>query len=239
MLLSKEFFELNLRFASKVADVTGQPFTAALLNYSHLYLAFGLGRDFNSENSTWQAYLHELVQETDPAAFTHRFYLERIAERASEAPEHSFGCFSYALWSNNRVRLHFRNVTNERGSLGKKQMPKRLAELKAMFEHLRRQVPVSSTVVGGSWLYNIEPYRRLFPDSYLQSATVATDEHKFLALWGQFLRFDGSIRRSLADVFLDQIEKQGTLEGLKSCFPYPVLRLEAPLEDFCSYYAIR
>jgi hypothetical protein len=113
-----------------------------------------------------------------------------------------------------------------------------MAELKAMFKHLKEVVSDTSPVVGGSWLYNIEAYRRLFPISYLETAQVGEDEYQFLALWGQFLLADGNVHQRLAQPFLESIKKQTTLQGLRDSFPYQVLRLEAPIVDFYSYYGI-
>ena len=53
----KGFFDLNLRFAQKVAELSGQPFEIALLHDTNLYIRFGLGRDFDATNSSWQEYL--------------------------------------------------------------------------------------------------------------------------------------------------------------------------------------
>lgn len=33
----KQFFEINLRFAQRVADVSGRPIESALLHYTNLY----------------------------------------------------------------------------------------------------------------------------------------------------------------------------------------------------------
>lgn len=238
MLFSKDFFELNLRFARQVSDVTRQSVQKSLLEYTHLYLAFELGRDFDPENPIWQDSLDQVADSADQADRTYRFYLERMAKQPKQQPDHSFGCFSYALWEGSRVRLHFRNAKNERGVLQKEKAPERVGELREMFQHLKGTVPITSTVIGGSWLYNIEAYRRLFPASYLESAQSGHNECQFISLWGQFLFYDGNVRPHLAELFLEGIEKQKTLEGLKACFPYPVLRLQSSIEDFYAFYGI-
>lgn len=238
MLFSKDFLDLNLKFARKVSDVTGRGFHQSLLQYTHLYLAFGLSRDFAPGNFVWQTYLQQIQDEPDQAEYTHQFYLRQKATQAEQHPINEFGCFSYALWDDNRVRLHFHNATNERGILQKQKVSERIAELKAMFQHLKAVIPVTSTVVGGSWLYNIPAYCRLFPIDYLRSAQADDDEYQFMALWGQFLHHDGNVRQYLAQSFLERIEKQNTLDGLKACFPYSVLRLESPILDFYVWYGI-
>lgn len=239
MQFSRDFFDLNLRFAQKVSDVAGQSFQRSLLEYTHLYLAFGLGRDFDPENAAWQKYLHQIPRSGGQlSATTHRFYLERIAEHPKPEPEHPFGCFSYTLWDKDRVRVHFRNATMASGVLQKEKVPERISELKEMFRHLKKVVPANSMVIGGSWLYNIGAYRRLFPMTYLDSAQPSLEDYQFIALWGQFLFSDGSVRPCLAEAFLERMERQKTLEGLKSCFPYQVLRLQSSIQDFYTCYGI-
>jgi hypothetical protein len=39
----RRFFEINLRFAQKVAEVAEPPLDSALLHYTNLYIRFGLG----------------------------------------------------------------------------------------------------------------------------------------------------------------------------------------------------
>ena len=232
MSMSREFFDLNLAFARKISDVTGQAFSQVLLKYTHLYLAFGLGRDFDPGHPTWQAYLDGLSHDGGGGEYSHHFYLSQKTQQPKPEPVNALGCFSYALWEGNRVRLHFRNATNEAGALQKQNVSARIAELRGMFTHLHQTVPVTSGVVGGSWLYNIEAYRRLFPRSYLASARLVEDEFQFIALWGQFLCYDGSLRQPLARRFLEGIEDQTTLAGVTAQFPYQVLRLESPVQDF-------
>jgi hypothetical protein len=238
MLFSKDFLDLNLKFARRVSEVIGQNFRESLLEYTHLYLAFGLGRDFDPLNPIWRSYLHQLKNELDEVEYTHRFYLEQKAKQTGQKPENQFGCFSYALWDDNRVRLHFHNATKESGILQKQKAPERVAELKAMFESLKKIVPITSTVVGGSWLYNIEAYRRLFPIRFLNTAQVGDDDYQFIALWGQFLLHDGNVFQPQTQLFLERIEKQSTLHDLKACFPYQVLRLESPITDFYVCYGM-
>jgi hypothetical protein len=117
MLFSKKFFDLNLRFAGRVSEVTGHSLQRSLLEHTHLYLAFELGRDFDPSNEIWQDFLCRALAGDDRAKYTHHFYSERIAKQPGQPPEPSFGCFSYALWEGNRVRLHFRNAKNEDNAL--------------------------------------------------------------------------------------------------------------------------
>jgi hypothetical protein len=57
VMYAKAFFDLQLRFADRVATLSGLPLSRVLLEYTNLYIRFGLGRAFNASDQTWQAYL--------------------------------------------------------------------------------------------------------------------------------------------------------------------------------------
>ena len=42
-------------------------------------------------------------------------------------------------------------------------------ELARLFAHVAKASPPDATIRGGSWLYHLETYRRLFPPAYVAS----------------------------------------------------------------------
>jgi hypothetical protein len=232
------FFDLSWRYALRIRQATGLPLAQALLNYTHLYLAFGLERTFDPEAAPWVEFLDGLALAADPVGWIEQNYLQLTGGLPPAPPQDAFGLFSYALWEGVRVRLHFRSDPNGPSPLGWTQMAERLDELAALFAHLRAHVAEARSVVGGSWLYNIEAYRRLFPPGYLATAQPEETEAQFIALWGQFLDHERRVKPEMARRFLDTIACQGTLEGLLNAFPYPVLRLESPIEEFYRFYRV-
>src|SRR3954470_6741125 len=193
MILPKEFFELNFQFAQRIADVTGLDLATSLLLYTHLYMRFGLGRSFDPENPVWQTYIAGLGETDDPGTWTYQMYLQQAQ---TDSPVDSpFGCFSYAVWSDNRIRIHFHNADKApQRPLSKERMSVRLAELEQMFTEICHKVPEATNVVGGSWLYSMESYRRLFPPAFLNTAYVGENDVQFMAQWGQFLGWDGQVK---------------------------------------------
>ncbi|HEY1608542.1 MAG TPA: hypothetical protein VGG24_04705, partial [Paraburkholderia sp.] len=177
VMYGKDFFALQVHFAEVAARVTGAPVDRALLDYTNLYVRFGLGRVFDPTHPGWRDYVNGLARAADPAEWTFRFYLSH-ASRAAHVPTHSatatFGCFSFAMEDAERVRLHFENVDPVSASpLSVERLPLRLRELRSLFEHVRRNHAEATQVVGTSWLHNLRAYRRCFPDEYGASATVA------------------------------------------------------------------
>jgi hypothetical protein len=158
------------------------------------------------------------------------------------APPHvvaSFGCFSYARLTDDRIRLHFQNAeTDETSPLSIGRRDRRLAELAALFTHIKATRGSAARVVGASWLYNIEAYRRLFPAAYLSTAHPIARRFRHMPLWGQFVNRHGEIKVDLAREFRERLRRQTALDGLEQCFPYQVLSLEAAAGDFYEFYGV-
>ncbi len=171
--------------------------------------------------------------------WTYRFYIQRLAIAPKLPPAVEFGCFSYVEWAGGRIRIHFRNNDPLGASpLSRERISARQAELKAMFAYIRRHAAAPLTVVGGSWLYAIEAYRRLFPLAFLTNAIDREVEPQFMAQWGQFLDYRGKVKPALAFQFLENLELQTSLDGVLACFPYPVLHLECPITEFYTFFMI-
>ena len=77
VMYAKAFFDLQLQFAHRVTALSDLPLPRALLEYTNLYIRFGLGRDFDPAHPTWREYLAGLQDTNDPREWTYRFYLTR------------------------------------------------------------------------------------------------------------------------------------------------------------------
>lgn len=237
MIYEKEFFDFQLEFVDKVKQLSGLPSARVLLEYTNLYIRFGLGRDFNPEHPVWQTYLCGLQHTNDVREWTYRFYLMR-AEAMIEPPVAAkFGCFSYALLCNDRIRLHFQNAqTGQHSSLAIECFVQRQTELTALFKHVKSTQHVRTQVIGVSWLYNLPSYRRLFPASYVSTARVNNALFHSMTRWGQFLDRNGRIKESMARPFLKRLGQQSSMLHLHECFPFQVLCVESPVQEFYNFY---
>ncbi len=204
--LSPGFFDVQLRFAGRVAQVSSYTLEEAILNFTNIYPQC-LGRSFDTAHPAWQAYLEGLRQAPDPAVWTHAFYESQ--REATAAP--SGRCFQHTYLPDEHViRLHFTNRdTSSYGPLSQQRRRARLLELKALFaEDHSTDIRMPGWSDGRSWLYNLDAYRRLFPPQYAHLAMeIADGEFQFLSLWGQFLQRDGQVRPSLVDPFLSACQK--------------------------------
>jgi len=236
---AKAFFDLQFQFAQTVTRLSGLPLARVLFEYTNFYIRFGLGRAFDPTHPTWQEYLAGLQDTDDSREWTYRFYLTRPHPMVPPDAVAAFGCFSYTRLSNDRIRLHFHNAEAAgRSPLGIERRGQRLADLAALFEHVKRTVRQPVQVVGRSWLYNLDAYRRLFPVSYLATPHVIDHRFQHMPLWGQFVDRHGEIKESMTRQLLERLERQSNLDGLDQCFPFQVLALEASVLDFYEFYGV-
>lgn len=235
MELTKDFFQLQLSFAEKVAQVTQVPLEETLLAYTTLYLSFELGRSFDPAHPLWQAYLQGLKHTPDRASWTYMWYQRQRTVFIADF----YGCFYYSYLADEQtIRIHFINrETAGQSALSQARRAVRVQELARMFLAIQATLPEARMVRGGSWLYNIDAYRRLFPPEYVCTAQPIGDEFPFLALWGQFLTRHGHLREPGTASFLACLQQQTTLAGLAQCFPYQVLRPTCAIDHFYRCYA--
>lgn len=239
MTYAKAFFDLQLRFAETVSSLAGLPLAQTVLAYTNFYIRFGLGRDVDPARAGWREYLAGLQSANDRGEWTYRCYVTRPPGMDSPPVVATFGCFAYAWLDDDRIRLHFRNAEpHGRSPLGIERQGQRRADLAALFEHARRNRQQPRSVVGASWLYNLEAYRRLFPPAYLTTAHVIHGRFQHMPLWGQFLDRRGELKEPSARRLLERLGRQTSLDTLDECFPLQVLRLEAPVREFYDFYGV-
>ena len=219
--------------------LSGLPLARALLEYTNLYVRFGLGRAFDPAHPTWREYLAGLRNTNDSREWTYHFYSKRPELVAPPNLVATSGCFAYARLSEDHLRLHFHNAEPDgRSPLAIDRLDQRRADLAALFAHVRRTEREPLRVVGASWLYHLEAYRRLFPGSYLATARALGHRFQHMPLWGQFLDRHGAIREERTREFQERLERQSSVEGLDQCFPLPVIRVEASVREFYDFYGI-
>jgi hypothetical protein len=234
MELAKDFFQLQLSFAEKVAQVTQLALEETLLTYTTFYLSFELDRSFDPAHPIWQTYLERLKHTDDRAHLTYTVYQQQRTAFTADC----YGCFYCGyLPYEQAIRIHFINrETAEHSALSRARQVIRVQELARMFRAIQATLPQAKAVRGGSWLYHLDGYKRLFPPEYVRTAQAVDDEFQFMALWGQFLTRHGRLREPEATAFLGCLQQQTTLAGLKHCFPLQVLRPACSIDHFYRSY---
>lgn len=237
MTYAKDFFDLQLQFARRLAEIGAMPLEMALLDYTNLYVRFVGDRRFDRVNSIWLAYLAGLGSEVDLGDWTYRFYVARPNRAHPESVIATFGCFSYAMGEPGQIPLHFQNADGDkRGPLSMDRWAARVSELTSLVGHIRSMHGEAvKEVAGVSWLYNLTAYRRLFPASYVASAAVAENKFRNMPLWGQFLNRYSGVRKGAVTVFARRLSGRTNINELGQCFPLQPLAVSAPIEAFFEF----
>jgi hypothetical protein len=138
---SLPFFELQLIFAQKIADVSHQSFDQVLLHFTALYRILGFGRNLAPTHPIWQKYLQGLQHTSEKANYTHQFYLQRYPDMPKFTDKEHWGCFTYEYHPETQtIHPHFSNQdTSVYGPLSHHRSDIRTAELKAMFQQIKQR----------------------------------------------------------------------------------------------------
>jgi hypothetical protein len=222
-LFSVEFFDLQLRFAARVAELSGLPFTETVGSHTNVYVRLGMGPQLDTTNPEWLQYLSVLDTAHDPAASTHELHRKRAHLPSGPVAAASVGCFSYAYVGPDSVRLHFHAASHSSDSpLSLANARLRRWEIRTLLSQVA-SLNSDLLVVGASWLYNLRSYRRLFPEPYLAGLSPLQHPYQRMPLWGQFLNRDRSVRAEAAHRFRSSVADATSLVELAACFPLQVL----------------
>jgi len=173
----------------------------------------------------------------DARAWTRDFHARRTATVGPPNLVATFGCFSYADLDGECLRLHFHDAETDGASpLAKDRQDARRAELAALFAHVRRTRHGPRRVIGRSWLYNLEAYRRLFPAPYLATAHPLANSFRYMPLWGQFATRAGGIREAAAQELRERLARWSAGGNLAACFPLQALAVEASVTEFYRFH---
>jgi len=238
-----EFLRIQVTFAQRMAAISGQALSDSVLHNTALYRILGLDWSLDPSHPVWRQFVGELREDGTGFDAAYRVYVERYATGAIPDYDTSrphWGCFSYEYHPDAQVvRLHFSNRdTSGAGPLSSQRQETRVAELRTMFDCIRREQPDAQVVKGGSWLYNRREYQRLFPTQYALSAQVDHPHLIARGLWGQFLRHGNRMNDDVVALFLDRLAELHDATAYAVCFPYQNLLTEAPISSFYTFYGI-
>jgi len=236
------FFGLQLKFAERMGEALGLSFSEAAVRYTNLHRRLGLGRpDRPAPANKWSGY-GERLDQLERSAQRLDFIVEAVGDAPAEAPPEPqirFGCFAFEPPDGDgRVRFHFHNADTEGdvGPLSRTKIDRRRGELRALFAHLHEAYPSARTVQGGSWLYNLAAYRRLFPPIYAESGTpMERPRLTGSSTWGQLLRHDDTVNPTVERAFLAGLDRLQP-HAPWTVFPMRALSTRAPLEAFMDFY---
>jgi hypothetical protein len=241
--LAHDFLDLQLRFAEALAGRTGRALGETVALYTNFHRRFGLGLVTGlPDTPEWAAYADRLAglrHHDDRLDWTLEFY-DRSPPETPPPGRHTFGCFACDPPEAGQVRIHFANRDADGTSpLAAAKLALRQGELRSMFDFVRVAYPDAASVRGGSWLYNLDAYRRLFPPDYAASRRMPERPLSFqgYSSWGQFLDHRGAVRAAPTRQFLAGLADLDP-GRIGAAFPLPALEVTAPIESFYDCYGI-
>ena len=240
------YFEVQLRLARRMAELTGQPLGEMVLNHTNIHRRLGLGvwRDGPPADG-WASYAAKLEALGDLAAqvaSTIEAYRDAPPEVSPHPGQFGFGCFAHEPPAEDGVvRIHFNNLDtdSEGGPLARGKIGRRQDELTRLFAHVAETCPPDTPIRGGSWLYHVEAYRRLFPPAYVASRGPYTRPIRLrgTATWGQVIDSHERIRPEVCETVVANLADLDPAAPWR-IFPFQMLAVEAPLSVFLAFYGL-
>jgi len=250
--LPLNYFSLQLEYAKKAVRISEISLEQALMEFTSFWRRIHDPRllkinkmewSFDPKTSQWRE-LRDRINNNEPAdIIAYELYLRN--DNNTGTGKQCFGCFGYDFISQvdddcRVIKIHFKNRDNSgEGPLSKERQSARLQDLKRMFEFIRENHPEAKVVIGGSWLYNLRSYQRLFPKAFISNMKI--EEIPFprtSGIWGQFLNSNGQVNEKIKCSFLYKVYNATSSEKLLGCFEFKVLFARTGIENFYSHLAI-
>ncbi|MBL8770892.1 MAG: hypothetical protein JNK30_05875 [Phenylobacterium sp.] len=240
------YVEVQLRLANRMAELTGAPLGETALTHTNLHRRLGLGLWREGPPAAgWAPYAEALEAAPDLAAqlaLTREAFIAASDEVLPHPGQSGFGSFAHdPATDDGVVRIHFHNLDtdDDGGPLVAAKVPRRRAELRALVANVRRVHPQATQIRGGSWLYNLEAYRRLFPPDYVASRAPHAPPIglRGTATWGQVIDSRERIRPDVRDAVVASLPAMDP-EAPWEVFPYRMLAVSAPIESFVRFYGL-
>ncbi len=231
---------LQLSLVETLAAREGLDIVQGLTQFTSLRRRLGLAQD----TTAWAELCRTVASQAPETA--RRTLGEMAARQFLMGPPDDaelFGCFHYNEPNDNgEVRIHFAVNAHGKEEVGSplalEHLATRQRELAEMFRHIRNHHPRAGTLLGSSWLYNLESYRRLFPPAYGASARIRKPLPRMVGLssWGQFFTHDGHLKPELVELYTARLDAI-RLSDIWQLMPLPVMTATVPLQVMYRHYA--
>jgi len=236
----KELINLIIQYAKKKSQISQLELIEAIRNFTPIYYLIGnYDWEFKEDSIYWQEFLQRYENGEDLVELVYDMYIKNCKEFSNYK---WFGCFRYSFVEdkdgNGTVKLHFLNDrTSKEGPLASSQKENRLRELKDLFEDVKKNHPNAKYVQGGSWLYNLEAYRRLFPKEYFVDIESISPKPQRLVIWGQFINSEWGVKKDMAEEFLSRLKKAKTEKDLENVFELKEMFPKGDIKYFYDFYS--
>lgn len=253
---AKKHLQLRVDWARAIAGAQGVEMTDVLADSTDLYARI-FGRRIPVEEVSadpqWQAFVEQVRQGADPVDVAYRLREDRKKTEIAQGSEERefFGPFRYDYQPEfHGVNVHF-------GSMGwdddERDAPVQFTKdiksaLSDMFRAIKKRHPEARVVGGASWLFTrllqSKQYRKamyeVLPKSFVDSADAQDNKGQGGGLWGQFVDNRGKFHDKRAAQFRERMHNPSIMEKgpYRMAFPIQATQLEAPIEDFYTFYGV-
>ena len=244
-------FTLQYDYAKRAAQILNFPIGQALLEFTQFWRRIHNAAElrmnkmdwsFNPTTPQWNELCYRINRQEPADTVAHDLYIKNNGN--AEAGKKYFGCFRYDFIEQARnkgiIKLHFKNRdTSGYGPLTKERQGARFDDLKSMFRWIKEYHPDAGIVQGGSWLYNLDSYRRLFPKIF--TADMKVEETPFprsSGIWGQFLTSNSQVNDSMKHNFLLKVSSATNAQQLLQCFEFRILFPTTAIENFYRHFEV-
>lgn len=254
----RAFYDLQYEFAKLMAERRGIPLSEAVEHYAPVIQNSTHYHD-NGGNVTGP--IEDLTDENMVERGWEMSVRRHERMGGGPTPYHPeggtrFGCHYYEYDEDTKtIRVHFFNAEFEeewvdgkdmsKGPLATEKIERRKHELTDMFRDIKARYPEAKYVRGGSSLYNLEAYRRLYPKTFEVGEVDYALERwsQGTLIWGQFLggnkkaKGEYGFKQELAEGFLLKA-KEVPIETLADALPNPPRTVRGNIQDFYDFYGI-
>jgi hypothetical protein len=243
-----EYFSLQLEYAKRVVRLSGISLEQALMEFTSFWRRIHDLRllkinktewSFDPATPQWRELCDRINSNELADIVAHDLYLRN--DNSTEAGKQYFGCFRYDFISQTDddgvIKIHFKNRDDSgKGPLSKERQKERFDDLKRMFDHISENHPEATVVTGGSWLYNLDSYQRIFPKTFTSDMKVEVIPFpRTSGIWGQFLNSDGQVNEKMKYTFIQRVATAKSTEELLQCFEFKILFTRTDIENFYNY----
>jgi len=135
-------------------------------------------------------------------------------------------CFTYGMWKNKGVAIHFRNAVVPKNPFKGKEYEKRKQELKDIALEVKEKYPKAKYVFSISWMWNLKVFQSFMPKSFNKSLKKYEEKLFYSgAHWGQFYKYTGSLNKKRVKQFKKNWK-----------FPFKTVLGECSIKDFYDMY---
>jgi hypothetical protein len=237
-----EYFLIQVLFAEKISRITGKGFDDCLFNYTVIYrVLYDIPKN-DKPNLAWRILIFRLntLNSVDKAKLIFKYFSKDknyFINSSDVEPENKmFGFFKYEFKpKHNSIFLHFGNPDRRLRPLSDEHINERKSELKMLIEDVKNKYPQATLIETKSWLLSYPVFRNLFPEEFIRN--IKPSELSFVGdgVWGQFIAYNGFIKKDFMDKFIDNINNSTTLEEIFNSFTFKSYEANCNIKYFLSY----